>query len=486
VSKIAVVHYLGATMRSRSVVASLLSDLVDDGHEVSLLDISHFSTITQDLPPAWIARALGQEVFTHRFGEVLEELRVPHYQPQAPSNASVSPPAKRWNECLQALDSELLTYFRVPSLSPESRAMARMRELITNNALATYSAISSWLGEHETDELIIPNGRTSRQKIARIAAEELGIAVRFYENGRARRNSYYLGTTQPHDRLASQKEVSSLTKDLSSRKISQLAEQWLDERVNPSSDTNSFSAAWGQPTSPVDLKKTKPLAVFFPSSTDEFLAFGPMWNIDEWESQFQAFDLIMSIVEKRGCDLVLRFHPSLGEKSREYFRQTAAGIKELQTRHPSLVVHWHNSTVNSYDLVSRADYVIVERSTIGLEANLMGKPVWLNQAAQWDLVADVRQALSPSQITEEFLSPWDVDVSGAQKFVAYWMLQEHPLRYSWKEWATWNPDSAPWILRLATLFTDNPWTHRVQLVRNVITTSRNNQFTRRNLTKEVG
>ena len=485
-SKIAVVHYLGATMRSRSVVASLLSDLVDDGHDVSLLDISHFSTITQDLPPAWIARALGQKVFPHRFGEVLKDLQVAHYQLETLSKEPVSPPAKRWDECVQAIDSELLTYFRVPSLSAESQAMTRIRELITNNALATYSAISRWLSEHQPDELIIPNGRTSRQKMSRVAAEELGIAVRFYENGRARKNSYYLGTTQPHDRLASQQEVSSLTKDLGSKKISQLAEQWLEERMNPSSDTNSFSAAWGRPTSPVDSQKTKPLAVFFPSSTDEFLAFGPMWNIDEWESQFEAFDLIMSILENRGCDLVLRFHPSLGEKSRDYFRQTVAGIKELQGRHPSLVVHWHNSPLNSYDLVAHADYVIVERSTIGLEANLMGKPVWLNQAAQWDLVADVRQALRPSQITEEFLTPWDVDVSGAQRFVAYWMLQEHPLHYSWKDWATWNPDSAPWIFRLATLFTDNPWSHRVQLVRTVLTAWRNNRFTRRNLAKEVG
>jgi hypothetical protein len=363
--------------------------------------------------------------------------------------------------------------------------MTRMRELITNNALATYSAISLWLGDHQPDELIIPNGRTSRQKIARVAAEESGIAVRFYENGRARKNSYYLGTTQPHDRLASQKEVASLTKELSATGIAQLAERWLAERMNPASDTNSFSATWGPPASPVIPKKTRPLAVFFHSSTDEFLAFGPMWNIDEWESQFRAFDLIMSTLEKRGCDLVLRFHPSLGEKSWEYFRQTVAGLKELQGRHPSLVVHWHNSTVNSYDLVSQADYVIVERSTIGLEANLMGKPVWLNQAAQWDLVADVRQALRSSEITEDFLTPWDVDVSGAQKFVAYWMLQEHPLHYSWKDWATWNPDSAPSILRLATLFTDNPWPHRVQLVRNVITSWTNDRFTRRNLAKEV-
>ena len=485
-SEIAVIHYVGATVRSRSVVASLLHDLVDDGHEVSLLDIGHYSAITQDFPPAWIARALGQRVFPDRFEEVLKELRVRYYQPHAPTNGSVSPPVERWNECLQAIDSELLTYFRIPSLSAESKAMTRLRELITKNALATYSAIFSWLGEHQANELIIPNGRTSRQKIARVAAEELGIAVRFYEKGRARRNSYYLGTTQPHDRIESQNEVASLTKYLSPEKIFQLSEQWLEERINPSSDINSFSAAWGHSSSALSPKKTKPLAVFFPSSTDEFLAFGPMWNIDEWKSQFQAFDLIMSILEKKGCHLVLRFHPSLGEKSREYFRQTVAGVEELQRRHPSLVIHWHNSTVNSYDLVFHADYVVVERSTIGLEANLMGKPVWLNQAAQWDLVADVRQALSSSQITDEFLTPWDVDVSGAREFVAYWMLQEHPLRYSWKHWATWDPDSAPWSLRLATLLTRNPWSHRVQLARNVLTTWRNNRFSRRNLDKEVG
>ena len=474
-------------MRSRSVVASLLADLVDQGHEVSLLDVSHFTTITQDLPPAWIARALGHRVFPHRFEEVIGKLGVTHHrlQPQG-ERATTSPPTERWNECLQAIDSELLTYFRLPNLSQESAAMVRMRTLLTKQALETYVAVSSWLNEFQPDEVLIPNGRTSRQKIARVAAEELHIPVRFYENGRAQKNAYYLGTTQPHDRLASQKEVPTLTRSLSEQVISELADHWLEERMNPSSTTNSFSTAWDRSEQAQPHERWKPLAVFFPSSTDEFLAFGPMWNIDEWTSTFEAFDLIMSILEKRGCELVLRFHPSLGEKSRQYFLQTVSDIKQLQTRHPGLVVHWHNSTVNSYDLVSRADYVVVERSTIGLEANLMGKPVWVNQAAQWDAIADVRQALRPADITEDFLEPWDVDISGAQRFVAYWMLQEHSLRYSWKDWASWDPDAAPWLLRLATLLNDNPWSHRLQLLRNTFTAWSNDRITRRKLAKEVG
>lgn len=474
-------------MRSRSVVASLLADLVDQGHEVSLLDVSHFTTITQDLPTAWIARALGHKVFPQGFERVIGELGVAHHRLQPPGeHGTARPPAERWSECLQAIDSELLTYFRVPNLSQESAAMVRMRTLLTKQALETYNALSSWLDEFQPDEVLIPNGRTSRQKIARVVAEELRIPVRFYENGRARKNAYYLGTTQPHDRLASQKEVPALTESLNEQDISELADQWLGERMNPSSTTNSFSTAWESSEEIHPHERTKPLAVFFPSSTDEFLAFGPMWNIDEWESPFHAFDLIMGVLEKRGCELVLRFHPSLGDKSRQYFLQTVSDIKKLQSRHPNLVVHWHNSTVNSYQLVSQADYVVVERSTIGLEANLMGKPVWVNQAAQWDAIADVRQALRPSDITEDFLEPWDVDISGAQRFVAYWMLQEHSLRYSWDDWATWDPDAAPWFLRAATLLNDNPWFHRLQLLRNAFTAWRNDRFTRRDLAKEVG
>ena len=63
-TKIAVVHYIGATERSRSVVCSLLADLVAEGHEVTLLDISAFSIINQDLPSPVVARLLGHRVFT--------------------------------------------------------------------------------------------------------------------------------------------------------------------------------------------------------------------------------------------------------------------------------------------------------------------------------------------------------------------------------------------------------------------------------------
>jgi hypothetical protein len=218
-------------------------------------------------------------------------------------------------------------------------------------------------------------------------------------------------------------------------------------------------------------------AVFFASSFDEFLAFGPMWTIDSWAHQFEAFERMMSILEKSGVDLVLRLHPNLGSKSRRYFLREMNDVKALAALHPALKVYWHNDSVNSYDLVKSADYVIVERSTIGLEASMLGKPVWVTQASQWDLIADIRQVLKPDEITDELMTLWSPDPYPAQRFAAYWMIQERPLRYSWDSWSSWDPDRPPLRMKAAVLAVRNPWRHKLQLLALEWAKRRNSTFT---------
>lgn len=461
---VAVVHYVGATQKSRSVVASIVSDFRSLGDRVTVLDIGNFGTVFQDFPPEWAARLVGHRSNRDRLSQEIRALGASEATLDLGSDNREKPPTARIAECEQAIHSELLTYFRQETLNPKVRYVRWMRSHLTQQAYSCYSAVFAWLAVHKPEMVLIPNGRTSRQKMCRVAAEELGIPVKFYENGRATRDSYYLGTTQPHDRLASQAEVEDLTKHLTPADITKLAQDWLAERVSPASGTNSFSSAWSDKQAPARESAGRARAVFFSSSADEFLAFGPMWNIDQWESQFQAFDMVMERLSKRNIALVLRVHPNLTGKSRTYFRKTVKEIQGLQRKYPLLVVHWHNSPVNSYDLAKTADFVIAERSTIALEANLMGKPVWINQAAQWDLVADVRQILMPSDVTDDALTPWAVDSSRAERFVAYWSTQEHPLRFSWQDWSSWDPEKAPLVIKLAALLSKNPLAHKLHLL----------------------
>ena len=475
-SRVAIVHYVGATQNSRSVVASLVADFRQHGHDVTVLDIGRFGTVFQDFPPEWALHLAGHKTYRKRFTEVIECLGADLTMLDRDQTLTITPPESRQAECLQAIESELLTYFRQETLNDE-RYVRWMRKNLTQQAFACYAALHSWLSQNAPNLLIIPNGRTSRQKMARIAAEDLGIAVKFYENGRATKDSYYLGTTQPHDRVASQAEVNSLTSQLSTSEIRALAQSWLTERMNPTSGTNTFSAGWGDTPQPTAVREPRQRAVFFSSSADEFLAFGPMWNIDQWSSQFQAFDMFMARLSDKGVDLILRIHPNLSGKSQRYFRATVAEIKELKKKYPGLIIHWHNSPANSYDLAKSADYVIAERSTIALEANLMGKPVWINQAAQWDLIADVRHVLQPSDIENDDLTPWSVDTSRAERFIAYWVIQEHPLHYSWRDWSSWNPEAAPFVMKLASLLGKNPLSHKRHLLSLEWARWRNNHFT---------
>lgn len=458
-------------------MASLVMDFRAQGDQVTVVDISDFGTVFQDFPPEWALRLLGYKTRRERFIQVISSVGASHEVLRPKGTVTPIPPESQHAECLQAIESELLTYFRRDNLDNDDRYVRWMRKSLTQQALACYASAHQWLSLNTPDLVVIPNGRTSRQKMCRVAAEELEVQVKFYENGRATQDSYYLGTTQPHDRVASQAEVDSLTSRFSASEITKLAHDWLAERMKPSSGTNSFSVGWSGDSEAEDTAKKTPRAVFFSSSADEFRAFGPMWNIDQWSSQFQAFDMLMERLGEKGVELVLRIHPNLSGKSHQYFCATVKEILSLQRKHPSLIVHWHNSPTNSYDLVSSADYVIAERSTIALEASLLGKPVWINQAAQWDLIADVRQVLKPSDIDAADLTPWAVDTSQAEKFVAYWVVQEHPLRYTWNEWSSWNPEEAPLTIKLLSLLGNNPLAHKRHLLSLEWARWRNNHLT---------
>ena len=472
-SGVSLVHYFGATARSLSVVASVVEDLRNGGNDVSVVDLEPTTTIRQGFPPHYLARLWGHSVKPTAFSDMLRVLGAGYHL--LPVADTLQPVPQEHAEPLKvAVESELLTYFRLDHI-PNSREARLLQASLEVNAVRTYWSLHTLWSANTPDEVLVPNGRTSRQKAARLVAEALSIPVQLYENGRAQRNSYYLGTTQPHDRIASQAEVTPLTSSLEPASLRSLATEWLESRMAGSQGTNSFSATW-KPMDDSPGGDEGEVAVFFASSFDEFLAFGPMWTIDEWSSQFEAFDLIMSILEKRGVRLVLRLHPNLASKSRKYFLREVEEILELQRKHPSLTIYWHNSPVNSYQLVSEADFVIVERSTIGLEASLMGKPVWATQATQWDQVADIRQLLKPSDVTKEALEPWKPSTLGAERFVAYWMIQEHPLRYQATDWASWDPENAPATMKSLQLALPNSWNHKTRLLSLEWSKLRNSRF----------
>lgn len=474
--KTLVVYSRSSTQRPRSVVASLCSWLIKQGNQVSVLDVSAFSPINQDLPPRWFAKLAGQDVYPGKIQGVFSALGVEYSKLPHPRPADIDVPEFVAAELADAIHSDLVTYFNDDQVDPTRGRAERAHRKMYKTAGPLYAALKAVLQESDYDQVYVPNGRVPEQRMALEAAKNLGIAIKYYEIGRAKPYSFYAGSTQVHDRDGTQNELAQVLKGISPTEINTLAQQWLTARTARNSSINVYSKGWRSPDSSEHTEPRGKKAIFFSSSVDEFASYGEAWALHSWEDQYAAFESIIKLLESEGVRCKLRIHPNLANKSRAYFLREIRRIRQVQALHPNLLVVWHNDPLNSYKLVAESDYVVVGRSTLGLEASLMGKCVWTTTAARYDQVADIRKVFSAEDLTRSNLTLWKVDPHGAARFVAYWSVQDHEFAFGEDTWATWDSLNAPPIMKAGQLLVSNPLSHKVHLLCMQFTRLRNLRF----------
>ena len=465
-----VIYNSGSTQKPFSVASTVAYEARKTDPNVTVLDVENFTYIHQGLPPAWFAKLWGYQVYPQSFRNFLKQIDVGyHLLPKPSRRASGVPlPPEVAEQRDDAIRSDLFTYLRTDRLEDHPffapLTARRMRKLST----PLFGELTRYLQAHSVDTVYVPNGRVAHQRLAILAAQAAGCVVRFYEIGRAIPHSAYIGHCQIHDREATQEEARQLEKTLTVEEITDSADQWLLERTTLGSTINPFSKTWRQFEGTVPdtgEKEEKKRAVFFTSSADEFSSYGAKWASQSWPDQFEAFTAIARVLEPQGVALSLRVHPNLVNKSRKYFRREMAGLKNLKNTFPNLTIVTHTQSTSSYALVAESDYVFVGRSTLGLEASLMGKCVWTTTPARYDDVADVRKLHSPAEVTERNLQLWESAPLGAQTFIAYWASQDYPFVAPDSQWCSWALSSPPFGLPIGNLFLPNALMHTLHLIR---------------------
>jgi hypothetical protein len=453
-----------STFRPLSVIASLAADQKCAGHDVTVLDISGFSYVSQDLPPRWFARLCGQDVFPGALERVLatEGISLRILSPRARAARLPDGVAEQFDE---GVFSELVTYLRTDSPQMNRWFHRYTERKIRQRAAPLFDSLTALLRESDFERVILPNGRVAHLRLALMACTVSKVPVEYFEIGRALENSYYLGTQQIHDREGTQAEVTTVTAHLSDARVADIAHQWLTTRMTTGLAIHPYNTDWSEAADTPASNINEPLAVFFTSSVDEFTSYGGSWQAHTWADQYEAFNAIVRLLHARGVRCVLRVHPNLRNKSREFVQRELRRVEEIAKQHPQLVVLFHTDPTSSYDLLKAADYVIVGRSTLGLEGSCLGKCVWTTTAARYDAIADVRPILRAEDATSEAFARWTANPLGAQRFVAYWVLQDHLFRFGENLWATWDSLRPPLPMRIGNLLLKNSWAHRFHLVR---------------------
>lgn len=351
-----------------------------------------------------------------------------------------------------AIQSALITYYRTDAPNQRIRRIKGTAARLRREGELAYRAVAHVLGEGNFEEAYLPNGRFPHQKMATLAARAQGIPTIHYEKGETP-NGAYVQPYAPQNRLASQGAVDPLLSSLTTKEIMGTADEWLARRAPSKYSRNEFAAGWTDQL-PVEFGSAtagKKVVGFFTSSQDEFQFLGPEWQLHTWGSQFEAFDTLLTRFEDEGFACYLRVHPNLATKAHECFLRERAGSIELARRHPNLVVIWHDDPTNTYALLDSTDAVVVWDSTVGLEASAGGIPVWTCATSRYGLVADVKEVLGAENLTDDSLALWDVDVTGAKRFIAYLVLRDDQMAPLTVPWITWDARRPPLHVKVAAL-----------------------------------
>lgn len=431
---------------------------------VTVLDISSYSYVNQDLAPSWFARLFGQKVYPNALQCILNENGIP-FVPLISEGDEEDLPPDVMRQFDEAVFSEMVTYFRTNQLEARNFSHRITEERIRARAKPIFTSLCKFLTNLQFERVLVPNGRASSTRLSMLACKQVGVKVEYFEIGRALENSYYLGTQQIHDREGTQSEVEGVTGHLSVAQIQSRANAWLAIRMTSGLAIHPYGSKWRDMKMMPENVSPRSIAAFFSSSVDELTSYGERWQTDYWSDQYEAFDSIIRILTERGVTCVLRIHPNLVNKSSKIVRQEFARIRELRKAYPKLHVISPTDPTNSYDLLRLSKYVVVGRSTLGLEGSCLGKCVWVTSATRYDAIADVKRALSPSEVSAKHLRPWSVDPLGAQRFVSYWVEQDHVFRYGEEHWSTWDSLKPPITMRIGNLFVKNSLFHKYHLLR---------------------
>jgi hypothetical protein len=188
----------------------------------------------------------------------------------------------------------------------------------------------------------------------------------------------------PHSRIARNEAFRKWREQAAASTIIDESRKWFYERVVDSS-VNPFNRNFAER---FPLLEGEKLAVFFTSSADEFESFWNEWTTLGWSDQYESFYAIAAHLKSRGYRLVLRLHPHLSSKSTPSVLEDFRQALRLGTDHGVELVA-PGSKVSTYDLVSKADVVIVSQSTVGLEALHLGKKVIATANCFYDICEDV-------------------------------------------------------------------------------------------------
>ena len=323
----------------------------------SQLHIVDFS----NLLPLYTSKKKGRYSPILDYANTNEKFRLRNITPETDSVIFSKP------ELAEGVRSHLFSFFLTDLIGGGLFATAQLNR-ISKATQSAYDTIANMLTEEHFCSCVVLNGRNSVAAATRIAAQDNSVKIFFWEH--SPEHKIYFCDHPPQDYFAYKRELGFFTPSPEQLKD---AEKWLNQRTELLSSHNTYSKGWK--TGLIHSQEKKIDLCIFTSSQDEVWALGDLVPKRDYEDFYSEISELLSKREQREGSLVMRMHPNTLNKSVLYVLREAKKARKLRNKFSALEIIWPHQNVNSYDLIRSSHHVLVEHSTIGVEAAWLGVPV---------------------------------------------------------------------------------------------------------------
>ena len=296
-----------------------------------------------------------------------------------------------------------------------------LNKRLTSQSQKVFSLSTKLIREFSASKVFITNGRWAAQHAAYLAARRED-ATPFFFGASASGRTTYLTDYRVQDRIKRQGHALEVTSMLQDSEIQARSNDVLAKNKV----SNVYGALWEKSKNTWKGPRDS-LALFATSSQDETASLDLNWNEASWGNQYEAFLAIWGKLKLRNLTPVLRIHPNLLNKNPSAAHREIKEIRRFKSENPEFYIVWPASPVSTYDLISYSDLVVVENSTVGLEASARGVPVICSNSCPYDIIADVVTVHGPKDLDKIDSMSKTSDPRGAQRYIAFTEMVQEPV-----------------------------------------------------------
>lgn len=282
------------------------------------------------------------------------------------------------NEIILGVHSTIGSQLRLDDMELLSKKWLNIKEKMISSSIGMYNYFDTYLKKNDVQNFIIFNGRISCARPLKTVSYDNNVNYILFDGALNGLTPYYSTNEMFHS--MNFEKINALKYYLKYYKESKkIASEYSFKKQNKIPILRDAVYTKNQQIGYLDekiLKLGKPIITIFVSSDDEYRYIGADYCEDPLVDQIEEIKSLITSKVNLTYDFVVKMHPHQNKSHQSI-------IKKYKKLSEDVLIIFPENKSDSYELIKLSSLIINFSSSIGVEANYLGKPVIQIGPSKW-------------------------------------------------------------------------------------------------------